>query len=136
MKRNTVQRDLVLEAVKALRSHATAEEVYRAVAREHPRVARGTVYRNLNQLAADGEIQKLEMPEGPDRFDHRTHRHYHAKGARCGRVLDVEMDYRADLAGLVKDAHGFSIEGHNLVFTGLCSACREESGPKAGEDRP
>ena len=46
------------------------------------------------------------------------------------------MDYLADLAGLVKDAHGFSIEGHNLVFTGLCSACREESGPKAGEDRP
>lgn len=136
MKRNTVQRDLVLEAVKALRSHATAEEVYRAVVREHPRVARGTVYRNLNQLAAEGEIQKLEMPEGPDRFDHRTHRHYHAKCARCGRVLDVEMDYLADLAGLVKDAHGFSIEGHNLVFTGLCSACREESGPKAGEDRP
>ena len=31
MKRNTVQRDLVLEAVKALRSHATAEEVYRAI---------------------------------------------------------------------------------------------------------
>lgn len=60
MKRNTIQRTLVLEAVNHLRSHATAEEVYDAIVQQHPHISKGTVYRNLNQLAKDGEIQKLE----------------------------------------------------------------------------
>ena len=125
MKRNTIQRTLVLETVNRLQSHATAEEVYQAIAQEHPHISKGTVYRNLNQLAEEGQIQKLEMPEGPDRFDHLLHPHYHAKCSRCGRVLDVEMDYLKDLAHQVKDSHGFAIEGHNLVFTGLCSRCQQ-----------
>lgn len=116
MKRNTIQRTLVLEAVNHLRSHATAEEVYDAVVQQHPHISKGTVYRNLNQLAVDGEIQKLEMPDGPDCFDHRLHRHYHAKCSRCGRVFDIEMDYMEDLAHRVKDAYGFAIDGHNLVL--------------------
>lgn len=125
MKRNTIQRTLVAQAVQQLQSHATAEEVYDAVAREHPHISKGTVYRNLNQLAEEGEIQKLEMPDGPDCFDHRLHRHYHAKCSRCGRVFDVDMDYMDDLVRLVKDAHGFAINGHNLVFTGVCPTCQQ-----------
>ena len=49
MKRNTIQRTLVLEAVNHLRSHATAEEVYDAIVQQHPHISKGTVYRNLNQ---------------------------------------------------------------------------------------
>lgn len=125
MKRNTIQRTLVLDAVNRLKSHATADEIYEAVIQTHPRISRATVYRNLNQLADDAEIQKLEMPDGPDRFDHILQRHYHAKCSRCGRVFDVEMDYMEDIISLVKDAHGFAIDGHNLVFTGVCPSCQQ-----------
>ncbi len=125
MKRNTIQRTLVLDAVNRLKSHATADEIYEAVVQTHPRISRATVYRNLNQLADDAEIQKLEMPDGPDRFDHILQRHYHAKCSRCGRVFDVEMDYMEDIIRLVKDAHGFAIDGHNLVFTGVCPSCQQ-----------
>lgn len=125
MKRNTIQRTLVLDAVNRLKSHATADEIYEAVIQTHPRISRATVYRNLNQLADDAEIQKLEMPDGPDRFDHILQRHYHAKCSRCGRVFDVEMDYMEDIIRLVKDAHGFAIDGHNLVFTGVCPSCQQ-----------
>lgn len=125
MKRNTIQRTLVLDAVNRLKSHATADEIYEAVVQTHPRISRATVYRNLNQLADDAEIQKLAMPDGPDRFDHILQRHYHAKCSRCGRVFDVEMDYMEDIIRLVKDAHGFAIDGHNLVFTGVCPSCQQ-----------
>lgn len=125
MKRNTIQRTLVLDAVNRLKSHATADEIYEAVVQTHPRISKATVYRNLNQLADDAEIQKLEMPDGPDRFDHILQRHYHAKCSRCGRVFDVEMDYMEDIIRLVKDAHGFAIDGHNLVFTGVCPSCQQ-----------
>ena len=60
MKRNTIQRTLVLEAVNRLRFHPTAEEIYDDVIREHPHISKATVYRNLNQLAEDREIQSWQ----------------------------------------------------------------------------
>ena len=97
IKRKTIQRALVLEAVNKLQCHATVEEIYQMVASEHPNISKGTVYRNLNQLADSGEIRKLEIPGGADRFDHRCHNHYHVKCLKCGRVFDVDMEYIADL---------------------------------------
>ena len=126
LKRNTIQRSLVLEAVNRLQCHATAEEIYDAISREHPHISRGTVYRNLKQLSETGEIRKLEVPGSADHYDHRTHNHYHARCLKCGKVFDVEMDYIEDLGRSIRDAHGFDIRGHNIMFRGVCPACQEE----------
>ena len=40
MKRNTIQRMLVLETVNKLQCHATADEIYRAIVKEHPNISR------------------------------------------------------------------------------------------------
>ena len=124
-KRNTIQRKLVLEAVNRLKSHATAEEVYDEVVREYPHISRGTVYRNLKQLSEAGEIRKLEVPGGADRYDHRTFSHYHVRCVKCGRVFDVEMDYIEHLEQSIRDDHGFIINGHDIMFRGICPECRE-----------
>ena len=124
-KRNTIQRKLVLEAVNRLKSHATAEEVYDEVVREYPHISRGTVYRNLKQLSEAGEIRKLEVPGGADRYDHRTFSHYHVRCMKCGRVFDVEMDYIEHLEQSIRDDHGFIINGHDIMFRGICPECRE-----------
>lgn len=126
-KRNTIQRALVLQAVKQLRCHATADEVYNLLVKEHPHISRGTVYRNLNQLSESGEIRKIEIPGSADRFDHRCHNHYHLKCIRCGRVFDVEMAYMENLEAKVSDTHGFAFLGHELIFQGLCPACRKKA---------
>ena len=73
-RRNTIQRQLVMQAVQGL-DHPDAEEVYENVSREHPNVSKGTVYRNLNVLAAQGEILKVETGDGADKFDFRTDEH-------------------------------------------------------------
>lgn len=126
IQRNTIQRALVYEAVNALRCHATAEEVYAAVAKEHAHIGRGTVYRNLNQLAESGQIRKVEVPGGADRFDHQCRDHYHAKCLRCGRVFDVDMPYAADLEKSVRAPQGFTFSGHDIMFKGYCSDCKKE----------
>lgn len=123
IKRNTIQRSLVLEAVKKLECHATADEIYQMVVHEHPNISKGTVYRNLHQLADSGEIRKVEVPGGADRFDHRCHDHYHVRCLSCGRVFDVDMDYIEDLEKRVKDTHGFTFNGHDLMFKGICPEC-------------
>lgn len=120
-KRNTIQRDLVLKAVRKLKCHPTAEEVYAEVAKEYPTISRGTVYRNLNQLASSGEISSREIPSGANCYDHRCDEHYHAKCLRCGKVFDVDMEYIPDLGKNINDPHGFEFSGYDLVFKGVCA---------------
>ena len=56
IKRNTIQRSLVFEAVNKLQCHATADEIYKIIVKEHPNVSRATVYRILNLLSEMGDI--------------------------------------------------------------------------------
>ena len=63
-KRNTIQKQLVLDAVFRLANHPTAEEVYAEVARSHPTVSKATVYRNLGSLSEDGLLRHIKMPGG------------------------------------------------------------------------
>ena len=128
-KRNTVQRALVLKTVKALQSHASADEIYNTIVKEYPDISRGTVYRNLNLLCEMGEIQKREIPGGADRFDHICGNHYHAKCNRCGRIFDVDMDYIAEMEKAIKNTHGFVFTGHDIVFKGICPECNSTLDP-------
>lgn len=126
MKRNTIQRALVLEAVNTLRCHATADEIYEAIAARYPTISRGTVYRNLKLLCESGDIRKIETMGGSDRYDHRCHDHYHARCNRCGRVFDIEMPYLAGLEAQIQDAHGFLVSGHDILFRGICPLCQAQ----------
>ncbi|MBR7081225.1 MAG: transcriptional repressor [Oscillospiraceae bacterium] len=127
LKRNTIQRALVLKTVRKLKSHPTAEEVYTEVAKEHPTISRGTVYRNLNHLASSGEIKSREIPCGANCYDHRCDDHYHAKCLRCGKVFDVDMEYIPDLGKNINDTHGFEFSGYDLVFKGVCAECKKRT---------
>lgn len=124
IRRNTIQCALVLETVNKLKNHATADQIYDALVKEHPNISRGTVYRNLQRLCEMGDIRKREIPGGADRYDHLCGNHYHARCVQCGRVFDVDMEYIADMEKSIKDTHGFEFTGHDIVFKGICSECK------------
>ena len=123
-RRNTIQRDLVLEAVNTLRGHVTAEEVYSFIKKEHPNIGKGTVYRNLGILAEEGAIRRIEVPDGPDRFDFTLEDHYHARCVKCGAVSDVDMDVVADITDKICDNHGMEFLSHDIFFKGISWECR------------
>ena len=126
--RNTIQRALVLEAVRSLHNHPTSADVYEVVREKHPNISRATVYRNLGVLANRGEVLRVEVPNGADRYDYLNEPHYHAKCRVCGRIVDVDMPYQSDILAKVSDAHGFAIEEHEIIFNGVCSECRKAEG--------
>ena len=123
--RNTIQRSLVLAAVNRLRCHATADEIYDAIAKEHPSISRGTVYRNLNRLVETGQIRRVEIPGEADRYDHICEEHYHVQCVVCRRIFDVDMERLPAPETHIKDAHGFSFVGHDLIFKGICPDCQK-----------
>lgn len=125
--RNTRQRQLVLESVRARMDHPSADEIYLDVHRRDARVSRGTVYRNLNILAESGEITHVETPSA-DRYDLRAEPHYHLYCVSCGAVTDAPLPYRREDDRRVAEETGFHIRGHQTIFEGLCPACQQGAG--------
>lgn len=126
IRRTTIQKKLVLDAVNSLRNHATANEIYECVSAEHPNISKGTVYRNLNCLVEEREIRKLEVSGDPERFDHICTTHYHVRCSKCGQVFDVDMDVISDLKDRIKDKHGFEFLDHDIIFKGVCPNCQKK----------
>ena len=91
---------------------------------EHPHVSKTTVYRNLNLLAEDGSIRKIQIPGEADRFDHNTYDHYHVRCLKCGKVFDVDMAVIPDMESRINDNHGFVFLGCDIVFRGICPKCK------------
>ncbi|GAB6175371.1 transcriptional repressor [Desulfobaculum senezii] len=126
-KRMTKQRRIILEELRKLTSHPTADELYEIVRERLPRVSLGTVYRNLEVLSESGEILKLESAGSQKRFDGNPMDHHHVRCMGCGRVGDVEVLGDATLPALENfRCEGFSITRGTLEFTGLCDACKEK----------
>lgn len=132
-RRNTIQRDLVLNAVRELKNHATAEEVYNRVSEDSPNVSRATVYRNLNVLAEEGSIRRIVIPGQADRYDHTTSEHYHARCIKCGGVFDVSMEPVPDITSHIDDAGGFVFLGCDIIFKGICPKCDHNGGKNHGK---
>lgn len=126
IRRNTVQRELVLNAVRSLKNHATADEIYSLIIKNHPTIGKGTVYRNLNILAEEGEIRKVEIPGGPDCFDHNCTQHYHVRCINCGRVFDVDMDI-VDLDNNIHGTNGIRLLAYDILFKGICAKCQKNN---------
>lgn len=122
--RNTIQCSVVLEAVQRLQNHATADEIYEEVIKTYPSMGKGTVYRNLQKLSESGEIKKIEVPEGADRYDHICKKHYHIKCIKCGKLYDAGFPYLQSLEEKTKNLHGFADVVHDITFKGICPACQ------------
>lgn len=129
-RRYSRQRQVILEELRSVTSHPTAAELYEMARRRLPKMSLATVYRNLELLAAMGEIQKLDSAGKESRFDGNAKQHHHVRCVLCGRVGDVTSVPLELAPDLEQAAGGYHVIGYSLEFTGLCPKCK--SSPTAG----
>lgn len=118
------QREIIHEALKQNVVHPTAEYLYDILKNTEPSLSLATLYRNLNQLADNKIIKKIDGLEASAHFDHNTHEHYHFICDKCKRVFDVPAEVAPDLVRMCKDKTGFLVTGHDITFHGLCKDCK------------
>jgi len=124
---NTSQRRIIIEELKKLDTHPTADELYAIVRKRLPQISLGTVYRNLELLAEAGMIQKLELSGRQKRFDGRPEAHFHMRCRNCGGVVDVCDSGLTEIDHELEDLLGrLQIESYHLELSGLCPQCRKE----------
>lgn len=52
--RNTIQRQIVLQAVNQMHNHPTADAIYAVIAAQHPTISKATVYRQSEPAGSSG----------------------------------------------------------------------------------
>ena len=57
---------MVLDAVNEMHRHVTADQIYTFV--------------------KEGNVRKVEVPDGSDRFDFTLENHYHVECVKCGEI--------------------------------------------------
>lgn len=118
------QRNLITMYVKSVTYHPTAENIYNEVRKIYPNISLGTVYRNLCKLVEDGEILRIRMADGKDRFDGNINYHYHAKCLKCGKIMDIFIDYLSYLDREVEKSADIEILSHDIMFNTICKNCK------------
>lgn len=129
MERSTRQRTSIRNAMKALGRPLLPNEVLLAAQEEVPAMGMATVYRNLNQLLAAGEITVVELPGSAPRYELAGHKHHHHFSCTvCDRVFDVH-----DCPGNMKQLapKGFVVESHELTLYGRCKDCKPAKAVRA-----
>lgn len=119
--KDTRQRRAIMKTVLETDRPLAPKEILTLAQGHCPRIGLATVYRTLRSLTAEGWLAVVEVPSEPARFERAGKAHHHHFHCRvCGRLFEVEhCDSRIrDLA-----PPDFIVEGHELVFRGLCDVC-------------
>jgi len=120
--RLTSQKQIVLDYLKNVKTHPTAEKVYAEVRKKLPRVSQGTIYRVLNNFKEKGDVQMIPV-QGVAHFDADISPHAHFICQKCGYVYDV-FDICSKCGILTnKKVKVGKINYFKIYFYGICKKC-------------
>ena len=123
-RRNTRQRQVVLEVLRAESGHPTAGELYRTVRQEMPTISLGTVYRNLEILQETGEAVRLSCCSGQEaRYDGHPQPHLHFMCDQCEAIVNLRavLPVVDDMIGSPLEGH--EVNGYHVMMRGTCRNC-------------
>ncbi len=114
----------ILEILKGVSTHPSADWIYNEVRKKIPHISRGTVYRNLKVLEEEGAIIDLNLDGTFGRYEIRHDNHYHFLCEQCGRIIDIFEPVVTELNVRFAKKTGFKITRHRLEFHGICKDCQ------------
>ena len=115
------QRELILTAVKSVKTHPTADMVYDSLHEENPNLSLGTVYRNLAVLAMSGEITPIYTGDNKVHYDGDTDPHCHFVCKGCNKIIDVFIT--PQIPTEVLSHKEFEVEEEKTILYGRCREC-------------
>lgn len=118
----TQQRKAISDLIRRECRHLTAEEIYAELHESMPKLALGTVYRNLRLMEQAGEIRRIVVAEGSDRYDKNLTPHEHATCLDCGSFFDLDAP---QIREAIERSTGISVIAYRLEVDCLCPSCQK-----------
>lgn len=124
MERITIQRKLIIEAIKEL-GHATVQDISSYLEKNSFKLSLATIYRNIDVLESENYIQKVAIDVKDNYYEitpkEVNHDHFICK--KCGKIIDIVVE---DNFKSFEDKDGnFYLDKH-VTYYGICNSCKEK----------
>lgn len=125
MARTTRQRTAVADLLAQTTEFVSAQEVHRLLIDRDESVGLATVYRTLQILADDGQVDALRGPDGEVRYRMcaRESHHHHLVCRVCGRTTELDAQAVEAWAKAIAADQGYSDVEHTVELFGTCPDC-------------
>lgn len=125
--RVTAQRVALLQALRHVHGHATAETLQLTAKSSGVSIPMPTVYAVLADLVRVGLVGEVKGEGGALRFDANVVPHHHLACSQCGRLVDIPVAevQSGKPVGLAND-YGWNIGTTDITFRGTCPTCRND----------
>jgi len=125
VRRPTRQRAAVEALLVDIDDFMSAQDLHARLRTQGQMVGLATVYRTLQAMATDGDVDMLRTDDGEAVYRRcSTGHHHHLVCRSCGRTVEVEGPAVESWADKVSAENGFSDVQHTLEIVGTCSDCK------------
>ena len=104
--------------------HSNVDELYSLLHSSFPSISLATVYKNINIMLEKSLLSEVQIPTKKNVYEIDKGEHCHVACLECNEILDLELDTK----NVLKDAEsqtGYTLKSSKIVFTGICSSCKE-----------
>ena len=123
-RRPSRQRSAVLELLDDLDGFRSAQDLHAMLRTRGAPVGLATVYRALQALVDDGQVDVLRSTDGEAAYRRCSPVHHHHLVCRsCGRTVEVADPPVERWAARIAAEHGFADVQHQVEVFGTCAAC-------------
>lgn len=124
-KRNTIQKQIILDTLRNDQTHPTMAELYEKVSKKYPKIGQATIYRNVNDLAQSNTIEKIVDASGNFHYDGNPKKHIHLICKNCNRIIDIFDTNEDEFISKVSIDNSIFVESANITLEGLCRKCKK-----------
>ncbi len=123
-RRGTRQRSAVWSALADIMEFQSAQQLHARLREQGEAVGLATVYRTLQHLAEDGEVDVLRTADGEAVYRRcSTGHHHHLICRRCRRTVEVDSVAVERWAKTIAEDNGFADVEHVVEVFGTCADC-------------
>jgi Fe2+ or Zn2+ uptake regulation protein len=126
--RNTRQKQILLSILRKADRPLSINEIYAQIVLQLPKIAKSTIYRNIDSLLSQNLIDKYHFNDNEIFYrikaDSKEHKHY-VICEDCKKVFDLPECPIHDLEDAMEH-EGFIIKEHQIQISGICKACAKK----------
>ncbi len=123
-KRQTRQREVVFDVIRASSGPLTVPEIHAQAKKKIKGMGIATIYRTIKLLLEKQLIQPVTLPSGDTRYESAAlGHHHHFQCNTCGKVIDIDHCPITIPTGS-KLPGGYMLLDHEITLFGLCPKCQ------------
>mgnify|MGYP003444572601 FL=1 len=113
----------ILTLLQSLKRSISAQDLYIELRNREQDMGLATVYRSLEALKLQGEVQVRTLANGESEYSLIKSDRHHLTCVNCGASIAIDECPVHNLEQQLETSHTFKVYYHTLEFFGLCQKC-------------